>query len=48
MSTMFVIAYLSVLLIAALPRWRYNRNWGYYPCYGVSAVLGTVLLFTFI
>ncbi len=31
---------LLVLLLAGLPRWGYNRNWGYAP----SSFLGLVLL----
>jgi hypothetical protein len=48
MITLLVIAYLSVLLIAALPLWSYNRNWGYYPSSAVTVVLGTVLMATVI
>lgn len=44
MLTLLVITYLSVLLIAALPLWSYNQNWGYYPSSAVTVVLGTVLI----
>jgi len=35
---------LIVLLLAALPAWRYSRGWGYYP----SGLLGLVLLIVLI
>jgi len=43
MMTLFLITYLSVLMVAALPRWSYNQNWGYYPCSAIMVALGTVL-----
>ncbi|HEX2593421.1 MAG TPA: DUF3309 family protein [Rhizomicrobium sp.] len=41
--TLFLIAYLGALAVAALPRWDYNRNWGYYPCSAIMMILGTVI-----
>jgi hypothetical protein len=43
MLTGFLIVYLSILFVAALPRWSYNRDWGYYPCSAIMVVLGIVL-----
>jgi Protein of unknown function (DUF3309) len=31
---------LVLLLIGAVPRWRYSSNWGYFP----SGILGVVLV----
>jgi hypothetical protein len=41
---LILIIILIVLLVAAMPRWGYSRNWGYYPGYG----LGTILLIVII
>jgi hypothetical protein len=35
---------LLVLLIAALPRYPYSMNWGYYPS-GILFILAIVILF---
>ena len=43
MLTALLILYLSLLLIAALPRWSYSQNWGYYPSSGVMIVLAVVV-----
>jgi hypothetical protein len=43
MLTLFLIGYLSVLAVAALPRWSYNQHWGYYPCSAIAAVLASVV-----
>jgi hypothetical protein len=32
-----------MMLVGALPRWSYSRQWGYYPTAGVGLVL-TVLV----
>jgi hypothetical protein len=32
-----------VLLVGALPRWGYSRNWGYYPSGGLGLVLAILL-----
>ena len=37
---MLLLVLLIVLLLALVPRWPYNRNWGYRP----SGALGVVLL----
>ena len=39
-----LIILLILLLIGAVPRWGYNRSWGYYP----SGLLGLVLLIVII
>jgi len=28
-----------LILIGALPRWPYSRNWGYYPSGGIGVIL---------
>jgi hypothetical protein len=35
---------LGVLLVASLPRYSYNREWGYYPS-GIVAALLLILMF---
>lgn len=39
MIILFVIPALILLLVAVVPAWPYNRNWGYYPTGGVGAIL---------
>ncbi|HTX77195.1 MAG TPA: DUF3309 family protein [Terracidiphilus sp.] len=39
MIVLFVIPALILLLVAVVPTWPYNRNWGYYPTGGVGAIL---------
>lgn len=43
MLTFFLVVYLTALLVAALPRWQYSRNWGYYPSSAGMVVLGAVV-----
>jgi hypothetical protein len=43
MGTILIIL-LILLLLGAVPRWPYSRNWGYYP----SGLLGLVLLIVII
>jgi hypothetical protein len=38
-----LIVVLVLLLIGALPRWNYNRNWGYAPFGGLTALLIIIL-----
>jgi hypothetical protein len=33
-----------LLLVGALPRWPYSRNWGYYPTGGLGLVLLVLLV----
>lgn len=35
-----LLVVLIILLITALPTWRYSARWGYFP----SGVLGTILI----
>ena len=35
---------LIVLLIGALPTWRYSGGWGYYPSGGLGLILVIVLI----
>jgi uncharacterized protein DUF3309 len=39
-----LLIFLVLLLIGAVPRWPYSREWGYYPSGGVGLVLLIVLL----
>lgn len=40
MLTTILLVILILLLVGAVPRWNYSRNWGYGP----SGLLGIVLL----
>jgi hypothetical protein len=35
---------LILLLIGAIPRWPYSRDWGYYPSGGVGLILLIVII----
>ncbi len=39
MIVLFGIPILLLALVAVVPTWPYNRNWGYYPTSGVGAIL---------
>lgn len=39
MIVLFLIPILILVLVAVVPTWPYNRNWGYYPTGGVGAIL---------
>jgi hypothetical protein len=39
-----LIVILVLLLIGAIPRWNYNREWGYFPFGGLTTVLIIVLI----
>lgn len=43
MGTILIIL-LILLLLGAVPRWGYSRNWGYFP----SGTLGLILLIVII
>jgi hypothetical protein len=43
LSTILLII-LILLLIGAIPRWGYNREWGYAPLGGVTTILIIVLI----
>jgi hypothetical protein len=43
LGTVLVIL-LILLLLGALPRWPYSREWGYYPTGLVSVILLIVLI----
>jgi hypothetical protein len=42
--TTILIIVLILLLIGAVPRWRYSRGWGYGP----SGILGVILVIVLI
>ena len=35
---------LVILLIAALPTWRYSGGWGYYPAGGLGTIVVVILI----
>jgi hypothetical protein len=39
-----VLILVVMLLLGALPRWRYSRSWGYGPSGGLTLVLVIVLV----
>lgn len=47
MLVVFLIPALILVLVAVVPTWPYNRNWGYYPTGGVGAILVLTILLIF-
>ena len=43
LGTVLIIV-LILLLVGALPRWGWSRNWGYYPSGGLGLVVVVVLI----
>lgn len=41
---LILLIVLILLLVGAVPRWGYNRNWGYWPSGGLGLVLVIVLI----
>ena len=41
---LLLLIILILLLVGSVPRWPYNRNWGYYPSGGLTLVLVIVLI----
>ncbi|MBP9842031.1 MAG: DUF3309 domain-containing protein [Simkaniaceae bacterium] len=39
MISTLVIVLLILLLIGAVPRWNYSREWGYFPFGGLMTIL---------
>jgi hypothetical protein len=44
MLSMLLIVILVMVLLGALPRWPYSREWGYYPSGSIGTVLVIVLI----
>jgi hypothetical protein len=44
MLSMLLIVILVMVLLGALPRWPYSREWGYYPTGSIGTVLVIVLI----
>lgn len=44
MLGLILIIVLVLLLVGSVPRWGYNRNWGYGPSGGLGLVLLIVLI----
>ncbi len=41
---LLLLIVLILLLIGALPRWPYSRDWGYYPSGGVGTILLIIII----
>jgi hypothetical protein len=42
---LLVLLIILILLVGGVhPRWRYSRNWGYYPMSGVGLLLLIVII----
>lgn len=48
MVVLFFIPILILILIATVPTWPYNKNWGYYPTGGVGAILVLTIVLLFL
>ena len=44
MIALFLSPVLILVLVATVPTWPYNKNWGYYPTGGVGAILVLTLV----
>ena len=44
MLTTVLMVILILLLIGALPTWRYSRSWGYYPFGGLGLLLIIIII----
>jgi len=44
MLATLLLVVLVVMLVGALPRWPYSREWGYYPSGGLGLVVVIVLI----
>jgi hypothetical protein len=44
MLGLFLIILLILLLIGALPRWRYSNQWGYYPVGTITIILIVIII----
>jgi hypothetical protein len=47
MVVLFIIPILILAIVAAVPTWPYNRNWGYYPSSGLGAILVLTIVLLF-
>lgn len=47
MVVLFLIPILVLVMVAVVPAWPYNKNWGYYPTGGVGAILVLTLVLLF-
>ncbi len=43
-----LIVLLVLLLLGAMPRWNYNRNWGYAPFGGLMTILIIIIVLLFL
>jgi hypothetical protein len=48
MVVLFLIPVLVLVLVATVPTWPYNKNWGYYPTGGIGAILVLTLVLLFL
>jgi hypothetical protein len=42
--TTILLIILVILLVGALPSWRYSRRWGYLPSSLLAALIGVVVV----
>ena len=45
---LFFIPVLILAIVAVVPAWPYNRNWGYYPSGGLGAILVLTIVLLFL
>lgn len=48
MVVLFLIPCLVLAIVAAVPAWPYNRNWGYIPSGGLGAILVITIVLLFL
>jgi hypothetical protein len=44
MLGLILVIVLVLLLVGSVPRYGYNRDWGYYPSGGVGLILAIVII----
>jgi hypothetical protein len=44
MLGLILVIVLVLLLVGSVPRYGYNRNWGYYPSGGIGLILAIVII----
>lgn len=48
MVVLFVIPIMILALVAVVPAWPYNKNWGYFPSGGLGALLAITVVLLFL
>jgi hypothetical protein len=44
MLVTILIIFAALMLVGALPRWSYSRQWGYYPSTGLGLILAALVI----